>query len=884
MMQLLCNGTFLDLYEGSGLQFTHKNPLFAFDSLECERTTSFKIPATPKNDRVLELAKLPALSGIAMRRKYDAELYDGTVVKRGYIYVSNFDGKDYNAIFVTGELVGLQALKNAGKIRDLLVFDQAVTWDNTTTHSANEATLPDVGLVQYERDPSTAHLNASISLRWLMEQIATKTGVTINYLNAASNERWRLLAAGADIYNLNDLAVHLENIANNNILLRRILGITIGYSAGAYIADCVAVRDEQYLSWVSHQPTLQRFDMLKFAYEIALEFPEDFPDDYFIMSNGYWSYSGATWYNEEICDMYYSQGDGYYVFGRCANFLGDYSFDWNGTVHGAPLAGRKVTIPANTPFALLPKSALVFRVPEDVGDTATIGYDASAVPAYDYEVRISINHDFIYGEDVPLNAMLPELTAVELLKLYAAINGCVLNYTDAQGVTFEPLDFDNYAMRDIKALTKRGELVRTFSDYAQQNIVKMTPEDWVWLGERIKTQYAIDNDNIEAEKDLLVLKASEGGKKIAYTNDGEVHTRLLVRNDAEGKRKAKDQTIALASVDDPYMLRVTIPTIEGLQNLCTASTQQKISARMTLLEYNAIQAKTLALVEGLRYIWTERSWQKNEAQFTLARLYEQGAAPVPAHDWLTNQTKATLITNFGQTDGQAIIDATNAYLDSLAVEYATGLAGFINQDPMLVCSIDIEPTGVSMPIRWIVGGVDSWIDTLHTPTARVKTHTLFIPLDAAGPIVYSSAISYERNTFECYPWGRLEINYGNSLKWLSNGLLELWSDANVFRYIEGTGAEQTHVFPAYSDTFPFDLALFASKRSSSPATPGSGYVRMAFYEMEDANNYKANFVPCTSLNGMLDLETLTLFPNQGTGAFTEYYTEADKVTPWTPGT
>ena len=621
MMQLLCNGTFLDLYENSNMQFTHDNPLYAFDKIKCERTTQFKLPATPTNDRVFALARIPAYTGDGMRRKYDAELYDGIVVKRGYIYVSNFDGKDYNAIFVTGELVGLQALKNAGKIRDLLVFNKAVTWDDTTTHKADEATLPNIGFVQYDREPSTAHLNASISLRWLMKQIEKKTGVKINYMNAQGDERWRLLAAGADIYNLNELAVHLVNLSSAGILLQRLLGITIGYSSGAYIADCHAVRDDQDLRWVG-QPSLYKFKMLKFAYEIALEFPEDFPDDYFIMSNGYWSMSGETWYNEEICNMYYSQDYGDYVFGpysRCANFLGDYSFDWNGTVHGAPLAGRKVTIPANTPFALLPKSALVYREPEAVGDTATIGYNAIAVPAYDYEVRISINHDFVYGDDIPLNAMLPELTAIELLKLYAAINGCVLNYTDAQGVTFETLDFDKYPIRDIKALTKRGELVRTFSDYAQKNIVKMTPEDWVWIGERIEKQYAIDNDNIEAEKDLLVLKASEGGKKIAYTDTGEVHTRLLVRNE-EGKRKAKYQTIALASVDDPNMLRVTIPTIEGLQNLCTASTQQKISSRMTLLEYNAIQAKTLLLIDGSLYTWTERSWQKNEAKFTLARL------------------------------------------------------------------------------------------------------------------------------------------------------------------------------------------------------------------------------------------------------------------------
>lgn len=627
-MQLLCNGVILDLYDNAGLQFTHSNPLFAFDDLKCERTTNFKLPATPTNDRVFSLAKIPAYSGEGMRRKFTAQLQAGTVVKDGYLYVSNFDGKDYNAIFVTGELVGLQALKNAGKIRDLLVFNQAVTWDNTTTHKADEATLPDIGFVQYEREPSTAHLNASISMRWLMEQIATKTGVTINYLNEKGNERWRLLAAGADIYNINDLAVHLANrgaVGQVPINLQSLLGISQYKASGAYYDQCTARSDGQYLYWGKDgQPSMAQFDMLKFPYEISLEFGEDFPEDCFIATDG-WYYSSGTYKDQPICDMVYDEMAKDYRFvdfpkHAIANFLGDYYLLWDGSTVGAPLAGRKVTIPANTPFMILPKVGLHYQEPNAVGDTAKIGYDASAVPAYDYEVRISINHDFVYGEDVPLNAMLPEFTAVELLKLYAALNGCVLNYTDEQGVTFESLDFDNYATRSIEAITKRGELVRTFSNYAQQNIVKMTPEDWVWLGERIKTQYTIDNDNIEDEKDLLVLKVSEGGKKIAYTNDGEVHTRLLVRNDAEGKRKAKDQTIALAGVDDTNMLRVTIPTIGGLQNLCDRSTQIKIEARMPLLQYDAIRPKTGLLVDGSTYLWTERSWQKDVSKMTLAQF------------------------------------------------------------------------------------------------------------------------------------------------------------------------------------------------------------------------------------------------------------------------
>lgn len=58
----------------------------------------------------------------------------------------------------------------------------------------------------------------------------------------------------------------------------------------------------------------------------------------------------------------------------------------------------------------------------------------------------------------------------------------------------------------------------------------------------------------------------------------------------------------------------------------------------------------------------------------------------PAIWWLTGATKAAILAAFGQTDGKAVIKATNAYLNALAATdptKASALAGFINEDPML---------------------------------------------------------------------------------------------------------------------------------------------------------------------------------------------------------
>lgn len=118
MMQLLCNGVYLDLYDNFSLQITHTNPLFAFDKMECERTTQFKLPSTPKNDRVFGLSRIPAYSGVGMMNKYAAQLQAGVVVKDGFLYVKECTDGDYQAVYVFGDLLGLKAIKDAGKIGD----------------------------------------------------------------------------------------------------------------------------------------------------------------------------------------------------------------------------------------------------------------------------------------------------------------------------------------------------------------------------------------------------------------------------------------------------------------------------------------------------------------------------------------------------------------------------------------------------------------------------------------------------------------------------------------------------------------------------------------------------------------------------------------------
>ena len=67
--------------------------------------------------------------------------------------------------------------------------------------------------------------------------------------------------------------------------------------------------------------------------------------------------------------------------------------------------------------------------------------------------------------------------------------------------------------------------------------------------------------------------------------------------------------------------------------------------------------------------------------------------------WLKAATQQAILGAFGD-DGWAVINATNAYLNGIAAsdrDKATALAGFINEDPMMVCSLGLS--GVQW--RWL---------------------------------------------------------------------------------------------------------------------------------------------------------------------------------------
>ena len=613
MMQLLCNGVFLDLYANTSVQFTRENPLFAFDNLKCERSTSFDIPATPKNDRIFNLARWIQTPGTGMRRRYDAELQGSGVTKRGYLYISSANKSAYKAVFVTGELLGLQAIRDAGNLSDLAIFNDTVTWSDGNVPNLPQRATDTWNIVKYLQAGSQPHPS------WLIKYVVD-TIVAANNLPAinlpASGQGLRVITGVPQLLKTTDVSF-ARAIASGSKWVDitqtypypRITTLGIQSSAGDLSGlFSLADYDVQYRRhWEDYdfqtmQPVLRtvtyagNVQHLVTTQKVKLTFSRDFPADTYI----------GTFYDHGLYN-----GD----FG----FFGDRSFGkyWNGsqsvtTRSGEPLAGRTIVLEAGTSFVFVRESDLLDYTQYTENTTTHETWEQgwkNVRSAFDVTgVTIEGDGDAVVGNTVRLQDNLPDITLVNLLKTVAALTGKVLNYTDEEGVTFDDLDTDTWQTKELVGVLSIDAIKRKFGDYAQRNTLQFDSDNSVAQGARIISEYVVDNDNLESVKELQTVPFSEGG--VNYEGAVEI---VEVAEDNE------NDTVADAATSVTRMARASLPTNENLQSLCDASTSVTIKSRTSLLEFESITPKTLLYYDGVRYVWTEAQWSKDVATFKLSK-------------------------------------------------------------------------------------------------------------------------------------------------------------------------------------------------------------------------------------------------------------------------
>lgn len=609
MMQLVCNGMALDMYANTNLQLKHENPLFAFDNLKCERTTNFKLPATPTNDRVFNLAKIPAYRGEGMRRRFNAQLQAGTIVKNGYLYVSSFDGKDYNATFVTGELVGLQKIKDLGKIKDIMTYTDTVQVGSSLQYGyAARQNNERWANIRYAK-PTAPLVRPSVCLSKIYSDIIAQENLTAEALPAQAQQLW-LISAMKAIEQDVTFAVRVLDPSQPSGT-----SPTNPYNSATSDVTIFETEETEYGIMVNttdgYEPN-QFFKVVQFKAktDIVIEIPEEWEETMYI-------YDLSLTHDDPTSGHFY--GGRYFTTGDM--------FDTETHIYpqGEPLAGRSVQIAAGECFSFVDSRYYNYWSIQVLGERRyNFGFylqeNSEADFASDYNLVVKTDGDLKNGDICRLQDNLPDVTFVELLKVFAAVSGRVLSYNDERGIFFDEVAFSDWNIKEIDTITKRGEVKRSFADYVKQNIINYKTEDGILFP--ISNAYTIDNDNLADEKVLLTIPFSEGEQNKDYP------TQVYISAQSE------EPTLASDAGEDVLLQRVQLPKNNNIQALCDASTQIKIDAHMPLLTYDGIKPDTALIVDNSQYLWTDRSWQKDVAQFTLARFVKVVVPPTPVPTYI----------------------------------------------------------------------------------------------------------------------------------------------------------------------------------------------------------------------------------------------------------
>ena len=148
------------------------------------------------------------------------------------------------------------------------------------------------------------------------------------------------------------------------------------------------------------------------------------------------------------------------------------------------------------------------------------------------------------------------------------------------------------------------------------------------------------------------------------------------------------------------------------------------------------------------------------------------------YKWLTHATQQAILAAFGE-EGMVVISKTNDYLNAIAATdpaRAQQLADFINEDPLLVCSL-VETSKT----RWLVApNKDAWIDTGWIPRGKdFEIETIIKLRDTSG-------------------WSQVYAT-----KWTDNGIDHMYNGANT--YFHTAGKNNTSGFDAYQVETPYRI-------------------------------------------------------------------------------
>ena len=159
LIEIYVNGEKLELENQRSINLRLNNVLFnpeKVSSTQADYSFSFKLPSTPKNDRILNYANsLSKLNKFNVR--YNAQVYaDGKEIFHGSLVVKGYEGKQYNVNLVQVKMNSIDDIFGDSKLTEIpwfVPFDGAATINSMNADNTSKVTFPLVSYGAFQKEP-----------------------------------------------------------------------------------------------------------------------------------------------------------------------------------------------------------------------------------------------------------------------------------------------------------------------------------------------------------------------------------------------------------------------------------------------------------------------------------------------------------------------------------------------------------------------------------------------------------------------------------------------------------------------------------------------------------------------------------------------------------
>lgn len=268
----------------------------------------------------------------------------------------------------------------------------------------------------------------------------------------------------------------------------------------------------------------------------------------------------------------------------------------------------------------------------DVQTSATLGYYLLPSKLLNHNGQEAAIGQTIYAQD-----NLPNVTFIDLVKMWGALSGKLPYMSGGELVYF---DFSGSTWERVTDVSERvieiTETKRAFYDYNKLNEVRADDSD----GLAITATYEAVNSSASGEKTLYSLpikSAAETNKPILSADRTNKPIGFFGGEFGIGKKIAYQTSVAEDIKVGTFLHRLSTELITGasgyviardngllaknqfLQGLLVDPVSITARVRMSMLEYERIDARTIFLLNGVKYVWTKAEFNKNVATLQLSR-------------------------------------------------------------------------------------------------------------------------------------------------------------------------------------------------------------------------------------------------------------------------